>query len=118
MAAVGIVTVGATRRQLVVTIVDPNGNIVTLSATLANHALQGKSTDTPAVTINVAPTAVDTTGGVLTFDSIGTLVTQANLTSAGVKRSTYNLKVRYTDASAKLDFTDEFQFIWDHDPLT
>lgn len=118
MAVIGIVTVGDTQRQIVVTVVDENNNVVPLSTTLGNHKLQGRSNDTPAVTIDVAPTAVDGPGGILTFSTVGGLVSQAQLTSAGKKSATYALKVRFTTASGALvGFTEVFGYIFDQDPL-
>jgi len=112
----GTVTVGTTRRDLVVTIVDANGNVVSLSATVGLHRLQGRSTDTPAVTIDAVSTAVNTGTGEITFGNVGALVSQANLTSAAVKKTTYTLQVKYTDNVAKVDFIEKFQMIWDQDP--
>lgn len=116
--AIGIVTVGDTQRQIVVTVVDENNNVVPLSTTLGNHKLQGRSNDTPAVTIDYAPTAVDGPNGVLTFATVGGLVSQANLTAAAKKSATYRLKVRFTTASGSLvGFTDKFFYTFDEDPL-
>jgi len=117
MEALGEVVVGATRRDFVATIVDENDEPVNLSGVGASAKLQGRSTDTPLVTIDLTGTLTDPSQGVVTFPSIGSLVTQAQLTTAAVKRSTYKLRVKYTDSAAKIDFTTEFLIIWSQDPL-
>ena len=115
--ALGIVTVGGDRRPFVATIVDENGNIVQLLTPASSHALQGRSRDLPGVTINKVADVVDGPAGVVTFNSIGALVTQAQLTAAGLHRATFRLKVRYFDVASKLDFTDSVELVWDEDPL-
>ena len=117
MVNAGIVTVGTTRRDLVVTIVDANGNVVSLSATVGNHLLQGRSTDAPLVTINTAASAVNTGTGEITFGNIGALVTQANLTTAGQKKAQFVLQVKYIDNVAKVDFIEKFGLLFDQDLL-
>lgn len=115
MALLGTVTVGATRRDLVVTIVDENDNVVDLTGGSAR--LQGRSLDLASKTIDAAGTITDPAQGVVTFGSIGTLVTQAELTAANAKSALFKLKVKYTDVSAEVDFTDQFELRWEQDPL-
>ena len=114
---IAIVTVGTTRRNLVVTIVDENNQVVSLSATLANHKLQGRSLDLPSKTIDYAATAVDGPAGIITFGNIGALVTQAELTAATKDNANFRLKVKYTDIAALVDYTLAFGLTWDEGPL-
>ena len=113
--ALGSVVVGATRKDLVVTITDANGNPVNLTG--GSATLQGRSRDVTAVTINSACTLTDAAAGIVTKADLGSLVSQANLTSAAVKLATFKLRIKYVDNAAKVDFTDEFELIWAQDPL-
>lgn len=109
------VVVGATRKDLVFTVVDDNDAVVNVSG--GSVRLQGKSADTPAVVIDMAGTLTDPQNGKVTFAQIGTLVTHANLVSGGVNQSTYLLRVKYTDASAKFDYSAAFNIRWMDTPI-
>jgi len=115
-----IVTVGATRRDLIVNLEDENGDPINLTgATETNNPkLQGVSKDTPAVTIDQDGTIEDAPNGQVKFSQIGGFVTQANLDAVSRRSSTYKLKVRFQDSLGLVDFTDEFEIIWEADPLT
>jgi hypothetical protein len=113
--ALDLVTVGSTRRDLVITIQDENGNPVDLTGGAVR--LQGRSADLPGTTIDVAGNLTSPSIGLVTFSGIGSLVGQSALTSAGKDRATFRLKIKYTDNGAKVDYTDPFEIIWDEDPL-
>jgi hypothetical protein len=115
--ALAVITVGATRRTFIATIVDNDGNVISLNTTASNHKLQGTSRTTSAVPINVSPATVDGPAGKLTFTAIGSLVSQATLTSASADSSDYRLKVKYMDLAGLVDFTEAFVFTFEEDPL-
>jgi len=109
------VVVGATKRNLVVQIVDENSNPIDLQG--GSVKLQGKSSDLPSVTIDVSGTLTSPASGIATFFSIGTLVTSANLSEAGITEATFRLRVKYTDSQPKFDYGDEFQIKWVQTPV-
>ncbi len=109
------VVVGATRKSLVATIVDSDGAVVNLTG--GSVKLQGRSSDLTATTLDVTGTLTDPAQGKVTFSSLGTLVTQALLTAADISEATFRLRLKYTDASAKVDFGPVFEIKWVKDPL-
>lgn len=113
--ALADVICNSTRRDLVVSIVDENGNPVNLTSGAV--ALQGRSKDLSGTTINAAGTLTDPANGVATFSNIGALVSQATLTSASIHSATFSMRVKYTDSTAKIDYTPIFQITWQQDPL-
>jgi hypothetical protein len=110
------VVVGATRKNLVATIVDSDGLVVNLTGGAVR--MEGRSSDLPAISLDVAGTLTDPAQGKVTFAALGTLVSQANLTAAGIAEATFRLRIKYTDAAAKVDFGPIFEIKWVKDPLT
>lgn len=109
------VVVGATRKDLVATIVDDNGAIVNLAG--GSVSLQGRSNDLPAKTINVAGTLTNPAQGQVTFSQIGTLVTHTELSAASVSGATFRLRLKFTDSTSEFDFGPLFELRWVDDPL-
>lgn len=109
------IVVGATRKSLVATIVDTDGNVVNLTG--GSVKLQGRSSDLSAKTIDATGTLTDPQQGVVTFSSLGTLVTQAELTAATISTATFRCRLKFTDASAKIDFGPAFELMFVKDPL-
>lgn len=110
--AVEEVVVDSTKRALVVTLVDENNDPLDLTG--GSVKLQGKSDDI-VTTIDYAGTLTDAAQGVVTFTGIGALITAANLGSN--KKATYNLRVKFTDAATKFDYTRKFQIDWVEKPV-
>jgi len=116
VAAVAVtdeVVVDSNRRNLVVTLVDENGAVIDLTGGSAK--LQGQSDDLATPDIDYAGTLTSPAQGEVTFTQIGTLVTAVNLGS--LKKATYNLRVRFTDASTKFDYSPKFQIDWVEKPV-
>lgn len=100
------VVVSSTRPSLQVTVTDRNGVPVDLTGASAAPRLQGKSAEVPAVTIDLVGTIVGAASGRVDFTSLGTLVTHAQLVSAGVTQGTFTCRVKWFDAAAKWDYGD------------
>lgn len=109
------VVVGATKRDLVVTILDESGNVVDLTGGSAR--LQGRSSTLPENEIDVAGVLTDPAQGVVTFAGIGTYVTTEELATLHAEKATFRLRVKFTDASAEFDYGDLFEIEWWQDPL-
>lgn len=109
------VVVGATKKDLIVTITDDNGNAINITGGSAK--LQGMCPQLPSVNIDYSGTLTDPANGRVTFPQLGTLVTEANLEGAGVNSATYNLRVKYTDSGGKFDYSAEFQIAWKRTPI-
>ena len=110
------VVVGATRRDLVISLVDAQtGAPIVLTGGSAK--VQGKSSDLAAVTIDAVMTLTDPANGKVTYSGLGGLVSQANLNTAGILSATYPLRVRYVDAAAKVDYSPQFEIIFKSNPL-
>lgn len=110
------VVVGATRRDLVVILVDAVSG-VPINLTGGSAKLQGKSPDLPAVPFDAAMTLTDAANGKVTLAGLGSLVTHANLAAVSMKSATYALRVRFVDASSKVDFGTEFEVVYKDNPL-
>lgn len=110
------VVVGATRKDLVVVLVDASTG-VPINLTGGSARLQGKSTSLPSVPIDVAMTLTDAANGKVTAASLGSLVTHANLSGAGLTNAWYVLRVKFTDATAKVDYGPEFELVFKDNPL-
>lgn len=110
------VVVGATRKSLVATIVDDNDAIVDLSG--GSVRLQGRSSDLSAKTIDVAGTLTDPAQGRVTFSSLGTIITHADLAGAApaISGATFRLRLKFTDSSGLIDFGPLFEIRWVDDP--
>jgi hypothetical protein len=97
------IVIGATRPKFRPTITDAQGNVVAITGGIVR--LQGTSEDLPESPIDVAGTIYDGANGVPQWLSLGTLI---DLTDLGEKPSaTYVMKVKYIDAAAALDWTEE-----------
>jgi len=108
------VVVGASRKDLVVTLVDATTGVpINLSGGSAK--MQGKCPDLPSFPFDVVMTLTDPANGKVTYAGLGSLLTHANL--GGLKSGTYTLRVRFTDASAKVDFGPEFELVFKDNPL-
>ena len=102
------VVVGSTRKDLIIALQDDLGAVINITS--GTVTLQGSSPDLPATTINQAGSITDGPNGLCKWTGIGAYITAGNL---GTKPSaTYNLRVKYTDAASKLDYTSAFQITW------
>lgn len=110
------VVVGATRKDLVVVLLDATTG-VPINLTGGSAKLQGRSPDLVAVNIDSVMTLTDPANGKVTMASLGALVTHANLAAASIVSAVYKLRVRFTDASAKVDFGPEFELVFKDNPL-
>jgi hypothetical protein len=110
-----VVVTGATgRKNLVATIVDSDGNVVNLTG--GTVKMQGRSSDLPSVTLDVTGTITDPAQGKVTFSAVGNLITQAQLTAAGIASATFRLRIKFTDSTAKVDFGPIFELTWVKEP--
>jgi hypothetical protein len=113
-----VVTVGATRRDLVITLLDAiTGLPVNMLGGSAAARLQGKCPELPAVPIDGTMVIVDGAAGKVKFAGMGNLVSHANLAAVSIKSGTYPLQVKYTDNGGLVDFTDPFEVIFRDNPL-
>lgn len=110
------IVVGASRKNLVATIVDDDGAVVNLTGGAVR--MQGRSTSMSAKTINVAGVLTDPAQGVVTFYALGDLITQGELTTAGLAEAIFRLRLYYTDVAALDDYGELFELKWVSDPLT
>lgn len=109
------VVVGASRKQLIVPIVDAQGAPIALSGATAR--LKGWSLDLPGYSIDLVGVVTDGPGGLVTFSSIGNLVTTDIL---GAKwEATFTCTVEWQDVDGK-DYTEDLalRFIRLHDTET
>lgn len=112
------VVVGATRRDLIITLLDANTGLpVNMLGGAAAAKLQGKSSDLPAVTIDATMVITDGAAGKVKFAGMGSLVTHANLAAVPVISATYPFRVKYTDNAALVDWTSIFEVIFKDNPL-
>lgn len=102
------------RKNLVAVIVDGDGNVVNLTG--GNVKLQGRSSDLSTVTLDVTGTLTNPAQGVVTFSALGNLITQAQLTAAGIAEALFVLRLKYTDASTKTDYGPKFELKWVKEP--
>jgi hypothetical protein len=117
--ALATVVAGSTRRPLVVTIVDENGNIIPLHATATNHRLQGHSRDLgSSKKIDVVADNVNGPAGIITFNGVGTRVAAADLATANLKSTTYRLEVKFADTAGTplIDYTPSFEITFEAPP--
>ena len=109
-----VITSATSRKNLVATIVDSDGNVVNLTGGAVR--LQGRSSELSAITLDVAGSLTDPQNGKVTFSAIGNLITQAQLTAAGIAAATFRLRIKFTDASAKVDYGPLFELMWVKEP--
>ena len=113
MANITEVVVGATRKDLRVTVVDEFGNPVDITAGFVR--LEATSEDLPTVEIDEAGTLYDPANGVAQWAEIGTFVTDADMGSK--LEATYVCRVKYTDAAGKFDWGPKFSLTYVQAPL-
>lgn len=113
------VVVGATRKRLVLTIVDENDVPIDLTGATQPPRLQGKCAELPAIPLDVVGSLTDAANGVATWTALGSLVSAANLASVDpdLLSALFNLRVKFWDSAGLIDWTDEFQIAWIDDPL-
>ena len=111
-----VVPAGATsRKDLVVVLIDAVTGLP-INLTGGSARLQGKSPDLPAVNIDAAMALTDPANGKVTYSGLGALVTHANLVAASATSAVYQLRVKFTDASAKVDYGPMFELIFKDNP--
>jgi hypothetical protein len=110
MAVVSEVVVGATLKELRITIIDEDGNPRAITG--GTVRLQGKSADLPSKTLDVAGNIYDGPNGVARWTSLGGtgFVTTGDMGS--VSRATFTCQVKYTDSGGLIDFGPEFEIVW------
>lgn len=111
------IIVGATKKSLVVTVEDDNGNAVDLRGGAVK--LQGHSGELPTSNLNVAGALTDAQNGVCTWAQLGgaSYVTEGALTAAGVTSATYACRVKYTDSATLVDYGPLFNLTWLAPPI-
>lgn len=115
MAVISEVVIGATRKELRVTVIDEDGNPVNITG--GTVRLQGTSADLPANNIDEAGLILDGPNGVARWPQIGS-DTYVSLTDIGSKaEATYNLRVKFTDPSSLVDYGPEFSITWKKPPI-
>lgn len=104
------IVVGATRKDLIITIQDDTGANVNITG--GTVALTGSSLDLPSKTLNVTGTITDGPNGVCKFASIGgtSFVTSGDM--GAKKLATFDCRVKFTDSGAKIDYGPSFQLQW------
>lgn len=113
--AVTEVVIGATRKELRVTLTDADG--LPLNITGGTVKLQGKSADLPSKTLDVAGTIHDGPNGVAKWTSLGGtgFVTTGDM--GAVSEATFTLRVKFTDTSSLVDYGPEFMVTWKKAPI-
>lgn len=109
-----ITTPDVPRKDLVVTVIDSNGNAVNVTG--GEVRMQGRSNDLPTITINQTAALTTPASGIVTFQGIGTYITQAQLTAAGIAEATFRLRLKYKDSAGKTDYANIFELKWVKDP--
>lgn len=109
------VVVGATRKQLLITVTDEDGNPVAITG--GSVKLQGTSADLPGNTLDVDGTIHDGPNGVAKWASLGgtDFVTLAELGS--LPEATFVCRVKFTDATSLVDYGPEFAITWKKPPV-
>jgi hypothetical protein len=115
MAVVSEVVVGATRKELRVTVVDEDGNATNITG--GSVKLQGTSPDLPGKTIDVAGVIHDGPSGVAKWSSFGGtgFVSLSDLDSK--TEATFALRVKFTDSGGLVDYGPEFSVTWKKPPV-
>ena len=112
------VVCGATRKDLIVVITDENNNPVNITGCTVR--LQGKSADIAKV-LNVVGTVLDGVNGKAKWTGIGdetTYISQTtDLASGTIPQATYTFRAQFTDGTAKVDYSAEFQIRWVKKPI-
>jgi len=111
-----VVPAGAvSRKDLKVVLIDANtGQPIVLTGGSAR--LQGKSPDLPATNIDAVMTLTNPANGEVTYSGLGTLITHALLAAAAITSAVYRLRVKFTDASVKVDYGPEFELVFKDNP--
>lgn len=105
------VVLGETGRNLRITLVDESGAPLNISG--GSALLQGVSGDLPELKLNKAGTIVDGPNGVLQWPGIGDEAEYVSAAALGaLPGATFSLRVKFTDAAAKVKFGELFQLRW------
>lgn len=107
------VVIGATRKTLVVSLVDDEGNPVNISG--GSVRLQGSSALLPGVTIDSVGAIVDAANGVARWSQLGSLVTTGQL--GALSEAAFRLRVKLTDSASLVDYGPEFSLTWVKPPV-
>lgn len=109
------VVVGATRVNLLVTIVDENNAPINITG--GTVRLQGTTADIPNNTIDVAGTINDGPNGIAQWSQLGgtNFVTTAEL--GALSQATYTCRVKFTDSSGLISYGPEFDLTWKKPPI-
>lgn len=116
MAVIDEVVVGATKPPLIAFWEDENG--MPISLLNGSARLQGRCDSMPGVQIDSLGSLTDPQQGEATFNSLGTLVSQAQLDAAGLMEATFNLRVKFTDAAGKFDWSEAIFIKWVRTPIS
>lgn len=111
-AAIPEVVVGATRKEIRVTIIDEYNLPIDISG--GSVKLQGTSLDV-AKEIDIAGAIHDGPNGVAKWTSAGTILVIGDLESK--PEATFKLRVQFTDAATKIDYGPEFSIQWVEAPV-
>lgn len=109
------VVVGATKRDLVVVILDEDGDPVNLTGGAAR--LQGRSSVLTEKVLDVAGILSDPAQGRVTFPGIGAYVTSEDLAALHAEKAPFRLRVKFTDVAGEFDYGDLVEIEWWQDPL-
>jgi hypothetical protein len=110
------IVIGATKRSLVVTLEDEDGNAIDLGAT-GSAKLQGHSGELPDDDLDEAMTVTNAGSGEVTLLSLGTLVAEADLVDVTITSATYRCRVKYTDSAGLIDWGTAFDLTWVLPPI-
>lgn len=114
MATISEVVVGATRVNLLVTVVDEANNPIDISG--GSVRLQGTTNDIPGNTLDVAGTIHDGPNGVAKWTALGGTSFVTNGELGALSQATYTCRVKFTDTGGLISFGPEFQLTWKKAP--
>lgn len=112
------IVIGATKRSLVVTLEDENGNAIDLGAT-GSARLQGHSGELDDEDLDESMTVTDSASGQVTLASLGSIghVTESKLVTANITSATYRCRIKYTDSGGLIDYGPAFDLTWVLPPI-
>lgn len=116
MAVVSEVVIGATRKELRVTLVDEDGNVIPITGA-QSLKLQGKSADLPGKTLDVTGAIHDGPSGIAKWTSLGGtgFVTTGDM--GALAEATFKVRVKLVDAGGLVDWGPEFEITWKMPPV-